>query len=146
MIIISNETRAAVQSCPPSMIQYMYAAKLGIQVTTTVVRFSYAPQFQDTLQRGWLKDDNRVQIALAWSHAVVGTECHVSMLLEWQLNIVCTALLGCSHLLFTAGGNLPNSFAPVNIMCTVWLGAKMAAICKRLKSSLQSTSNDHYIE
>ena len=137
MIIISNETRAPVQSCPPSMIQYMYAAKSGIQVTTTVVRFSYASQFQDTLQRGWLKDDNRVQIALVCSHAVVGIGCHVSMLLEWQLNIVCTATLGCSHLLLIAGSNLPNSFAPVNIMCTVRLGAKMAAICKRFKFSLE---------
>ena len=102
MIIISNETRAAVQSCPPSMIQYTYAAKSGIQVTTTVVRFSYALQFQDTLQRGWLKDDNRVQIALAWSHAVVGIGCHASILLEWQLNIVCTAVLGCSRCLLLA--------------------------------------------
>ena len=50
MIIILNETRATVQSCPPSMIQYTYAAKSGIQVTTTVVRFSYALQFQETLQ------------------------------------------------------------------------------------------------
>ena len=39
MIVISNETKAAGQTCPPSMI---YAAKSGIRATTTVVRLCAA--------------------------------------------------------------------------------------------------------
>ena len=32
---------------------------------------------------------------------IAGTGCHVSMVLEWQLDIVCAAVLG-----YIAGGNL----------------------------------------
>ena len=40
----------------------------------------------------------------------------------------------------------PNLFAPVHIMCTVWLRMKMAASRKRFAFSLQSASDDHYIK
>ena len=43
------ERKAAVQTCPPSMI---YAAKLGIQVTTTVVQLCAAVSGHTS--RGWL--------------------------------------------------------------------------------------------
>ena len=32
----------------------------------------------------------------------MGIECHVSMVLKWQLNIVRAVVLGCSHLLLIA--------------------------------------------
>ena len=65
MIIILNETKAAVQPCLPSMI---YAAKLWIWATITVVQL--CATVQNTLQRGWLKHSNRMQIALACKHGV----------------------------------------------------------------------------
>ena len=126
--------------------------------------YGYALQFQDTLQRGWLKNSNRAQIAPVRRHSrhrksrlgrnklqrgwlkhgnrvqlhrqsghrvsqlnlvctailccsaycchsfcklllcagVVGIRCHVSKVLQWQLNIVCAAVLGRSQLLLTA--------------------------------------------
>ena len=64
MIILANETIVAVQPCPPSMI---FLAKSGRRATLQL--YSYALQFQDTLQRDWLKHSNRVQIALARRHS-----------------------------------------------------------------------------
>ena len=65
MIIISNETTAAFQSCPPSNdIPY----KIG-NTSNYYCCMVYALQFQDTLQRGWLKHSNRVQIALVCRHS-----------------------------------------------------------------------------
>ena len=40
----------------------------------------------------------------------------------------------------------PNLFAPIHIMHTVWLGAKMATACEGFEFSLRIASNDHYIE
>ena len=34
--------------------------------------------------------------------SIVGIGCHVFMVLDWQINIVCAVILGCSHLLFIA--------------------------------------------
>ena len=39
----------------------------------------------------------------------------------------------------------PHLFVPVYIMCTVWLGVKMAAARESFKFSQRSASNDHYI-
>ena len=58
IISISNETTAAVQSCPPSMI---YAAKLRIRATTTIIRHiqfvqvnSYKPHMNSITQFEWI--------------------------------------------------------------------------------------------
>ena len=99
MIIILQNTTAAVQPCLPPMI---YAVKSRIQATTTVVQFmrcsfkthfkgagwstviecslllrtgtAYRESRQDrgTLYRAWLKHGNRVQIALACRHSASG--------------------------------------------------------------------------
>ena len=52
---------------------------------------------------------------LACTGMIAGIRCHVSMVLEWQLNIVCAAVLGCSHLLLiatTASAQCSVRFAP----------------------------------
>ena len=98
----------------------------------------YALQFQDSLQRGWLKYSNRVQHALAHRHSVgscarVGTHfkghstsrhrvssihaARMAAYLWWQVTIVCAAVLDCSHLLLVAGGNLPPQL--LHVQCSV---------------------------
>ena len=83
----------------------------------------YALQFQNTLQRGWLKHSNRVQIALACRYRVSCIHAaRVAAYLWWQLRIVCVAVLNCSHLLLAAGGNLPPQLLQVQcsvMLCTV---------------------------
>ena len=39
---------------------------------------------------------------LSLRSGIAGIGCHVSMVLEWQLNIVCTAILGYCYLLLIA--------------------------------------------
>ena len=88
MIIISHEMTAAVQPCLPSMI---YAEKSEIRSTTTVVRFMHCIFRTGCSTAIWCK--------LPLCAGIAGKGCHVSMVLEWQLNIVCAAVLDCSHLL-----------------------------------------------
>ena len=49
----------------------------------------YALQFQDMHQRGWLKHGNNGANCLCVQAYIAGIGCYVSMVLEWQLNIVC---------------------------------------------------------
>ena len=81
--------------------------------------YGYALQFQDTLQRGWLKNSNRAQIAPVCRHSrhrksrlgrnklqrgwlkhgnrvQIALACRQSGQRVSQLNLVCTAVLGCS--------------------------------------------------
>ena len=68
--------------------------KSGIQATTMVVRLCAAVSGHKS--KGWLR--TAIGCKLLLSAGTTGIECHVSMALERLLDIVCTAVLGCSHL------------------------------------------------
>ena len=113
MIIISTNTIAAVQSCPPSMI---YNAQSGIQATTTVVLFmccSFRTHFKGAGR------NTAIGCKLSLRADIAGIGCHVSMLLEvaakhcvychpWLLSLaayccrhsfcMCNAQLGSPHM------------------------------------------------
>ena len=129
MITLPNETKAAVQLCPPSMI---YTEQLRIRATTAVVRLCAAVSEHNLkgLVEAWQQGANCVQAQRAqgitakhcvrcrpWllhcllkpsfcklllRPGVMGIGGNVFMVLEWKLNIVCTVVLGCSHLLLIA--------------------------------------------
>ena len=111
--LIPSSDNLAVQSCPPSM---MYAVQSGIRATTTVVWFmhySFRTHFKGA---GW---SMAIGCKLPLRAGIAGIWCHVSMLLEWQLNIVCAAVPGCSHLLLIAGGHLLPQI--LQVQCSVGL-------------------------
>ena len=83
--IISNEMPAMPAIGNAS--DYYSCTVYALQSTAIGCKHSVSHWGRDTLQRGWLKHDNGCKLPSC--AGIAGIRCHVSMLLEWQPNIMC---------------------------------------------------------